>query len=377
MALARARRGESGMNYWPGFVDALSTLILSIIFLLTVFVVVQFYLQQEVQGKNAALDRLNAQIAGLSEQLSMAKVAKADLESQLAGLQASLAGAQSDRDKYKGLYQGAAAESAAVQNKANELSSQLAGAQSDSDKYKALYQGAAANSAAAQNKANALSGQLEGEKGVSAKALAEVETLNAQLAALRQQLAALNTALDASEKEDAQSQQNIADLGQRLNVALAKDVQELSSYRSDFFGKLRAILGNRPDMRIVGDRFVLQSEIFFDTSRADLKPEGRAELDKVAGAIVELESQIPPDIAWVLRVDGHTDVRPISGGQFKSNWDLSAARAIAVVQYLIDKGVEPDRLVAAAFGQYQPIDTGTTEDAYRRNRRIEFKLTER
>ena len=377
MALARARRGESGMNYWPGFVDALSTLILSIIFLLTVFVVVQFYLQQEVQGKNAALDRLNAQIAGLSEQLSMAKVAKADLESQLAGLQASLAGAQSDRDKYKGLYQGAAAESAAVQNKANELSSQLAGAQSDSDKYKALYQGAAADSAAAQNKANALSGQLEGEKGVSAKALAEVETLNAQLAALRQQLAALNTALDASEKEDAQSQQNIADLGQRLNVALAKDVQELSSYRSDFFGKLRAILGNRPDMRIVGDRFVLQSEIFFDTSRADLKPEGRAELDKVAGAIVELESQIPPDIAWVLRVDGHTDVRPISGGQFKSNWDLSAARAIAVVQYLIDKGVEPDRLVAAAFGQYQPIDTGTTEDAYRRNRRIEFKLTER
>ena len=377
MALARARRGESGMNYWPGFVDALSTLILSIIFLLTVFVVVQFYLQQEVQGKNAALDRLNAQIAGLSEQLSMAKVAKADLESQLAGLQASLAGAQSDRDKYKGLYQGAAAKSAAVQNKANELSSQLAGAQSDSDKYKALYQGAAADSAAAQNKANALSGQLEGEKGVSAKALAEVETLNAQLAALRQQLAALNTALDASEKEDAQSQQNIADLGQRLNVALAKDVQELSSYRSDFFGKLRAILGNRPDMRIVGDRFVLQSEIFFDTSRADLKPEGRAELDKVAGAIVELESQIPPDIAWVLRVDGHTDVRPISGGQFKSNWDLSAARAIAVVQYLIDKGVEPDRLVAAAFGQYQPIDTGTTEDAYRRNRRIEFKLTER
>ena len=130
-------------------------------------------------------------------------------------------------------------------------------------------------------------------------------------------------------------------------------------------------------MRIVGDRFVLQSEVFFDTSRADLKPEGRAELDKVAGAIVELESQIPPDIGWVLRVDGHTDVRPISGGQFKSNWDLSAARAIAVVQYLIDKGVQPDRLVAAAFGQYQPIDTGTTEDAYRRNRRIEFKLTER
>ncbi len=377
MALARTRRGESGMNYWPGFVDALSTLILSIIFLLSVFVVVQFYLQQEVQGQSAALQRLNAQITGLAEQLSMAKSDKADLEGQLAGLQASLAGAQSDRDKFQALYRGAAADAAAAQGKVKELSGELTGTQSDRDKYQALYQGAAADATAAQSKASALSGQLSGEKDISAKALAQVETLNMQLAALRQQLAALNTALDASEQKDAQSQQKITDLGQRLNVALAKDVQELSSYRSDFFGKLRTILGNRPDIRVVGDRFVLQSEVFFDTSRADLKPEGRAELDKVAGAIVELESQIPPDLAWVLRVDGHTDVRPISGGQFKSNWDLSAARALAVVQYLIDKGVAPDRLVAAAFGQYDPIDTGVTEDAYRRNRRIEFKLTER
>jgi chemotaxis protein MotB len=377
MALARTRRGDSGMNYWPGFVDALSTLILSIIFLLSVFVVVQFYLQQEVQGKNAALERLDAQIAGLTEQLSMEKAGKADLQSQLAGLQASLAGAESERDKYQALYQGAAADSAAASGKVKDLSGQLQGAQSDRDKYQALYQGAAADSAAASGKVKDLSGQLDSEKDISAKALAQVETLNAQIAALRQQLTALNAALGVSEKTNAQSQQRIADLGQRLNVALAKDVQELSNYRSDFFGKLRQILGNRPDMRIVGDRFVLQSEVFFDSSRADLKPEGRAELDKVAGAVVALESQIPADIPWVMRVDGHTDVRPISGGQFKSNWDLSAARAIAVVQYLIDKGVAPGRLVAAAFGQYQPIDNGTTDDAYRRNRRIEFKLTER
>jgi chemotaxis protein MotB len=155
-------------------------------------------------------------------------------------------------------------------------------------------------------------------------------------------------------------------------------VQQLTKYRSDFFGKLREILGNRPDMRIVGDRFVLQSEVFFDTGKAELKPEGRAEMDKVASALTQLEGQIPTDIQWVLRVDGHTDVRPTgTGGQFKSNWDLSAARAIAVVQYLISKGVQPKRLVAAGFGEYQPIDTATSEDAYRKNRRIEFKLTER
>ena len=155
-------------------------------------------------------------------------------------------------------------------------------------------------------------------------------------------------------------------------------MNELKRYRSDFFGKLREILGNRADVRVVGDRFVLQSEVFFDTGKADLKPEGRAELDKVADALLAAGKADPADLAWVLRVDGHTDVRQISvGGVFKSNWDLSAARAIAVVQYLIGRGVSPQRLVAAGFGEFQPIDLGKTEDAYQRNRRIEFKLTER
>ena len=342
MALARIRRGESGMNYWPGFVDALSTLILSIIFLLSVFVVVQFYLQQEVQGKDTALQQLSAQIAQLGELLSMEKAGRANLEKQLGAVQASLATAQSERDKYK-----------------------------------SSYEAAAANAATAQGKVNDLTGQLVGQKEISGQALTQVETLNQQIAALRQQLAALSAALDVSTKKGTESQQRISDLGQRLNVALAQHVQELSSYRSDFFGKLRQILGNRPDMRIVGDRFVLQSEVFFDTGRAELKPEGRVELDAVANAIVGLEGQIPADIPWVLRVDGHTDVRPILFSQFRSNWDLSAARAISVVQYLIVMGVKPSRLVAAGFGEFQPIDPGATEDAYRRNRRIEFKLTER
>jgi chemotaxis protein MotB len=341
MALARIRRGESGMNYWPGFVDALSTLILSIIFLLTIFVVVQFYLQQEVQGKNTALQHLNGQIALLSKLLSMEKVSKADLENQLGGLRSSLTTTESDRNKYKGLYEGAAAAQATAESRVNELS-----------------------------------GQLEGAKENSTKALGQVDLLNQQIAALRDQLASLAAALDVSDKKNKASDERISELGQRLNVALAQHVQELSSYRSDFFGKLREVLGNRPDIRIVGDRFVLQSEIFFDTGRADLKPEGRAELDKVAAAIVELESQIPTEIPWILRVDGHTDVRPIIG-QFKSNWDLSAERAISVVQYMVGKGVKPSRLVAAGFGEFQPIDTATTEDAFRRNRRIEFKLTER
>jgi len=342
MAIARARR-EGGMNYWPGFVDALSTLILGMIFLLTMFVLVQFYLTQESTGKDTALSRLNAQIAQLSELLSLEKTGKLNLEEQLAQLQASLATTQGERDRFRGLYEGLGSGAAGAQGKITELGN-----------------------------------QLDAEKRLTARALAQVEVLNQQIAALRRQLSALEEALDASEKKDKESQSRIADLGQRLNVALAQRVQELSRYRSDFFGRLRTILGNRPDIRIVGDRFVFQSEVFFDTGKATLdKPEGRAELDGLAGALLELEKKIPGEIAWVLRVDGHTDVRPINSPQFKNNWELSAARAISVVQYLIGKNVSPQRLVAAGFGEFQPIDTDKTEEAFSRNRRIELKLTER
>jgi chemotaxis protein MotB len=335
VALARTRR-DRGIDYWPGFVDALSTLVLGIIFLLTVFVVVQFYLSQEVTNKDTALTRLNAQIAQLTELLSLEKTGTVNLNDEIARLRANLANAESERDRLKG----------------------------------------SADSGAAA-KVGDLTNQLDDEKRVSTRALAQVELLNQQIAALRRQLAALEEALDASEKRDKEAQSRISDLGQRLNVALAQRVQELSRYRSDFFGRLREILGNRPDIRVVGDRFVFQSEILFDTGQAVLKPEGKPELDKLADALLDLEKQIPAEIAWVLRVDGHTDVRPIASSQFPSNWSLSAARAISVVQYLISKGVNPQHLVAAGFGEFQPLDTGQTEEAYRRNRRIELKLTER
>jgi chemotaxis protein MotB len=338
MATRSRRNGGTGLNYWPGFVDALSTLVLAIVFLLSVFLVVQFYLSQEVSGKDKALERLNAQIAQLTSLLSLEKVSSGNLNDQIAQLRAGLATAEAERDRAKGV--------------AESLSG---GASSGGD----------------------LNKQLSTEKQISERALAQVEVLNQQISALRRQLAALEDALNASEQKGKESQEKIADLGQRLNVALAQRVQELSRYRSEFFGRLRAILGDRPDIRIVGDRFVFQSEVFFDSASAALLPEGRNELDQLATALGDLEKKIPNEIPWVLRVDGHTDVRPINSPQFKSNWDLSAARAISVVQYLISRGVSPQRLVAAGFGEFQPLDTATTEDAYKRNRRIELKLTER
>ena len=337
MALARRGR-ERGVDYWPGFVDALSTLILGIVFLLSVFVIVQFFLSQEVSGKDTALARLNAQLAQLTELLSLEKVGKSNLEDTLASLRANLAVAETERDKLKGQVEGAASGTGRV----TELTT-----------------------------------QLSAEKQLTARAMAQVELLNQQIAALRRQLSALESALEASEGKDKESQARLADLGQRLNLALAQRVQELSRFRSEFFGRLRAILGDRPDIRVVGDRFVFQSEVFFDAGSAGVRPEGRAELDKLATALVELDRQIPKDVAWVLRVDGHTDIRPIASSQFPSNWELSAARAISVVQYLIAKGISPQRLVAAGFGEFQPLEPGQGEEAYRRNRRIELKLTER
>jgi chemotaxis protein MotB len=325
----------------PGFVDALSTLILSIIFLLTVFMVAQFFLSQEASGKNTMLARLSAQISRLGELLSLEKTGKASLEEQVTQLRASLSAIEGERERLRGVVE------------------------------------AAKNDQAGRADGSNLSSQLDIQKETTARAVAQIEILNTQIGALRRQMAALEEALGASEKKEKESQLRIADLGQRLNLALAQRAQELSGYRSEFFGRLREILGNRPDIRVVGDRFVFQSELFFDSGSAVLRREGRVELDQLATALLDLDTRIPAEISWVLRVDGHTDIQPIAVSQFKSNWELSAARAISVVQHLISKGVLPKRLVAAGFGEFQPIDPGNTEEAFRRNRRIELKLTER
>ena len=342
MALARARRTPRTIDYWPGFVDALSTMLLVITFLLSVFMLAQFFMSRQVTSKDTALSRLNRQIEELTSLLALERAGKSDAQTSISALQATLDMAE----KQKG-----------------DLESSLG--------QNATAAAAAGSQAAAANQA------LDQQKDATSRALASIDILNQQIAALRRQLAAVETALDASEARDKDSQVRIADLGSRLNVALAQKVQELARYRSDFFGRLREILGTRPGIRIVGDRFVFESQVLFDSGQAVVKPDGTGELDKLAGAVVDLEREIPPDIPWVMRVDGHTDKRPIQSAQFKSNWELSAARAIAVVQYLVSKGVDPQRLVAAGFGEFQPIEAGEGEDALSKNRRIELKLTER
>ncbi len=343
MALVKNRRRERGVDYWPGFVDALSTLLLAIMFLLTVFVLAQFLLSREITGRDEVLNRLNNQIAELTELLALEKGSSQDLEDTLANLQSSLASSESERSRLQAL----------------------------------LDQGAGAGDAA-NARVGRLTQELGDERQVSERAMSQIELLNQQIAALRAQIAAVEEALQASEAKDQESQTQIADLGRRLNVALAQRVQELNRYRSDFFGRLREILSDRENIRIVGDRFVFQSEVLFPVGGSDLDDTGRAEMEKLAMALLDLAREIPSEINWVLRVDGHTDNAPLSGtGRYRDNWELSSERATSVVKYLISRGVPANRLVAAGFGEFQPIAEGDTPETRSQNRRIELKLTER
>lgn len=344
MALtARSARRRGPLDIWPGFVDALASLLILIIFVLMIFMVAQFYLSDALSGRDKALLQLNRRIQELSELLSLERGKSAQLDRTLKEITAELRAALSARDRARARVR------------------QLEGA-AGRDK-RAL---------------EAEKRKLEEEKRAAASARAQLEILNAQLSELRQQLAAIEEALKASEAKVAKQELKIADLGKRLNVALALKVQELRRYRSEFFGRLREVLGRREDIRIVGDRFVFQSEVLFPSGEAVLQEGGKEELAKLATTLKEIAEKVPKQIDWVLRVDGHTDKRKLrAGAKYASNWELSQARALAVVRHLIEQGIPPERLAPTGFGEFHPLDPAENDEAYRKNRRIELKFTQR
>jgi chemotaxis protein MotB len=342
MALARSRGRRPSIDIWPGFVDALAQLLMVIIFILLVFTVGQFYLSDALNGRDEALKQLQQKISALADELALERQTSETLRGNASALAAQLKAAQDERDALS-------AKLNAEGNTANQLTDQT----------------------------KDLQAKLAAEQQTSQAAKAQVEELTAEIASLRDQLAKVAAALDVSEAKVKDQQGQIVELGRKLNLALANKVEELARYRSEFFGKLREILGDRPDIRVVGDRFIFQAEVLFPQGKAELAPAAKQQLDPVIDALKDIASKIPPDIDWVLQVNGHTDHRPIHNPDFASNWELSTARAIAVVRYAIERGIPPDHLAAAGFADNQPIDTGMTEDAYRKNRRIELKLTER
>ena len=479
MARARASRSD---HTWPGFVDALATLLLVIMFLLVVFMLAHFFLTQAISGRDEALLRLNNQVNELSQLLAMERreteemrisvtqlsaslqtsnferdqlavrlhdvtaraedaeaalqaanqvveadretitarlaeierlrrdvdalqAVRDDLEIEVGGLallietadeevdrlNADLTDAEAERDAREEALRLALLDLTSVRDRSAELEAQLADeaertllAQTELadrevrlSELQDLYNLTTDNLDLATQGLSLAKEDLALERNLSERARSQVAILNQQILAMRQQLAQIQAALNAADERDVKQQVVIENLGARLNVALAQRVEELSTYRSEFFGRLVELLGNRSDIRVVGDRFVFQSEVLFTVGQVELGEDGKIELTTLADALLEISANIPDEINWVLRVDGHTDIQPINTPLFPSNWELSTARAISVVKFLIEQGVPEDRLAATGFGEFQPIDVTPDEVGYRRNRRIEMKLTER
>ncbi|MGO8868746.1 MAG: peptidoglycan -binding protein [Alphaproteobacteria bacterium] len=373
----RAHRQLRTVNIWPGFVDALTSLVLAFIFVLLIFVIAQFTLSEVLTGRDEALKRLNRQIAELADMLSLERKANADLRLSVAQLSAELQSSTLKRDTLSTRLSEVSAEREKLNAQLAEANARAESAAEEAGRLKGQFDTSQKQLETAEKTSEGDKAALEAETKLSAEAQQQIELLNRQILALREQLAAIQQALEASEAANKDKDVQIADLGKRLNIALASKVEELARYRSEFFGRLREILGNRPEFRIVGDRFVFQSEVLFPSGSADLSPQGQETLKRLAQTLAGITPKIPATINWILEVDGYTDKRPIVTRQFPSNWELSSARATAVVKFLIASGIPPEHLSATGFGEYQPIDTAENEAAYAKNRRIELKLTQR
>ena len=422
MPLATRGPRRSSIDIWPGFVDALAQLLMVIIFILLVFTAGQFYLGIALSGRDQALQQLQQQVDELANLLSIERRANSDLRSGSEALSAKLDSALAERDQLSGKLRDAEATvsadkekielqlreleslrrdvaalksvradleakvaavaqqqetAAALRDRTKELEAKLASEQEKTALAQKEIDARDIRLRELGGRADETGKALAAEKEISRSALARVDELTVQIASLREQLSRIAKALDISEAKVKEQQGQIVELGKRLNLALVNKVEELARYRSEFFGRLREILGDRPDIRIVGDRFVFQSEVLFAPGSADLSDEAKKQLAPVITALREIAAKIPPDINWMLRVDGHTDRRPISNAQFPSNWELSTARALSVVRFAIEEGIPAARLAAAGFADKQPIDPRSNDEAYRHNRRIELKLTER
>jgi chemotaxis protein MotB len=469
MALLRRRgAGSEALNPWPGYVDALSTLLMVIIFVLLVFVLAQAFLSVTLSGRNQALDRLNQQMAELSDMLSVERGQSSELRSSVAQLNKDLTAAnaardtlsqqttalrsekdtlaterdslKSDRDRLAARLSDSDLQIQAAQARVSELETKLAdaakrgdaagqeaaqtsaqlaeakrqlaemqkqaaeldrtvGADKETiearlsdlakraDQVRALSalrdelerkaEDAAVRATTEEERRAAVAAELEKEKKLGESTRAQIALLTQQADELHAQMSRVAAALEASEQAGKQKDLQIANLGSRLNAALAQRVEELQRYRSEFFGKLRQVLANRPGIQVVGDRFVFQSEVLFPVGSADVTQTGQDQIHQLAATLKQISTEIPKDVKWILRVDGHADRQPVEGGRYASNWELSTARAINVVKLLISDGIQADRLAATGFGDNQPLDPADTPEAYAKNRRIEIRLTDR
>tara|TARA_B100000575_G_scaffold8608_1_gene6390 strand:- start:5321 stop:6499 length:1179 start_codon:yes stop_codon:yes gene_type:complete len=387
MALSRlGNRTGAGDFTWPGFVDALASLLMVFVFVLMVFVLIQANLAYRLSGQDESLVILREELAMLGDLLSLEREAGAVLSADLARTQAQLEMAENqnslltaqlssltaqltdEKTKTTALENTLATERLRLTTELTTLSAQTAEQARELEQMsKSLDQKTQSLKQAATN--------LLAEQKQSEQARLEIDRLTAAMQSLRSELARLRTLLSEKQEQSKKDKIAIANLGKELNAALANKVQELQRFRSEFFGRLRTILEGRSDVKVVGDRFVFQSEVLFAPGQASINPEGQAQLGQIADAIMQIIADIPSDIPWILQVEGHTDDIPVSG-IYTDNWDLSTERALSVVRFMVDRGVPSERLAATGYGEFQPITSGKTDADRQKNRRIELKLTQ-
>ncbi len=374
MARLSSRRA---LDFWPGFVDALASLLMVLIFVILIFALGQFVLTDAVSGRDRALAKLNAELASLASSLSLEQSARSKADARVGELSASLDDSERERQALADELFASRGELHTAQDEArtaSERSARLSADISALQRLKAELEAEVARQASALDTSER---SLKEQSTLAEQSIAQIELLNRQLAAVREQLEQLNQALASAEASAAAKDLKLEELGRELNLALASQVKELARYRSEFFGRLSAVLGQRKDIQIVGDRFVFSSEVLFASASDEVSADGLIQLSRLAETLKTLASEIPPEVPWVLQVDGHTDARPIATERFPSNWELSTARALAIVKFLRSQGVPATRLAATGYGEFHPLDPRNNEAAWARNRRIELKLTSR
>ena len=456
MSLSRlGNRGRPSDFTWPGFVDALASLLMVFVFVLMVFVIIQANLSFRISGQDSRITALQNELLELGSLLNMERETNLQLSSELSNTQLKVTSLEGDNEQL--LSQLASlqtelsdsedeiiaqqADISALSSQIFELEDNLESARSladeRSDEIEALILRLTASAEAFAEQSDAFNNQaielqqsitlakdreerisildskienlnakntltqdelsekqrllliaeqallkkaeeLKSANNASNEAKAEIDKLLASTTALRLEIQKLSNLLADKERQSINDKIAIADLGKKLNSALATRVQDLQKFRSEFFGQLREVLKTRSEVRVVGDRFIFQSEVLFATGQANISDTGKEQLAEIASALREIEEVIPKDIPWVLQIEGHTDSDPIADNPFfRDNWDLSTERALSVVRFLRSEGIPANRLAAAGYGEFQPIDTQNSEAAKQRNRRIELKLTQR
>jgi len=420
----KRRRISSPITAWPGYVDVLSALLMVVIFVLMIFTVAQFMLSEVLYGQKNELTILHDQISELAEILGLEKEKSSQLSSEVSRLSDAIIGLSEDREVLLSQVEDYSVQSENDKNLIKQQMLTLASLNEDiqaltrvKDELEQKVTGLAATIfdkdyqiSVLRDRSKALAAKLmdktemtvlaqekieeqdiriqalsvvlesqkeaiEKEKKLSATGRAEVALLSDQITKLKSQLTMISDALALTKVKAKEKDEKIVKLGKQLNIALARKVNELQKYRSEFFGLLQKILGNNPAVRIQGDRFVLEAGLLFESGSANLGDQGRIHLTTLAQTLLQISKKIPDKINWILRIDGHTDRVPIQNQKFASNWELSAARAVSVVRFLSQKGIPEQRMAAAGFSKYHPIDSADTPGAYQKNRRIEIKLT--